>query len=64
MVHMMHGKSILILKSSTRGWLGVVLVLVERVRYVLIFFWSTRHLGKIFLVLTLKKIQAVFSVAQ
>ena len=64
MVHMMHGKSILIFKSSTRGWLRVVLVLVERVWHVLIFFWCTLHLGKIILVLTLKKIQAILSVAQ
>ena len=38
MVRMMHGKPSLIFKSSTWRRLGVVLVLVERVRHVLIFF--------------------------
>ena len=64
MVCMMHGKSSLILKSSTWRWLEVVLVVVERVSHVLIFVLSSWHLGKIFLVLTLKKIQAILSVAQ
>ena len=64
MVCMMHGKPSLIFKSPTWRWLRVVLVLVERVSHVLIFFWSTWHLGKIILVLTLKKIQAILGVAQ
>ena len=64
MVCMMHGKSSLILKSSTWRWLEVVLVVVERVSHVLIFVLSSWHLGEIFLVLTLKKIQAILSVAQ
>ena len=38
MVDMMHGKPSLIFKSSARRGLGVILVLVERVRHVLIFF--------------------------